>query len=306
MDTFLNPTTLSPLTAFDKGRMPMIEVSHLFHSYKKNEEYAVNDVSFKIDKAEIFGFLGPSGAGKSTTQGVVTGLLEIQKGDIIIDGEKRKGKPSKAFFNKIGVDFEIPNVYKKLAGLDNLKFHARLYNRETDDPMKILEQVGLADMAGRNAGSYSKGMMQRLGFARSMLNRPEIWFLDEPTMGLDPTTANSIKGIIKRKKAAGTTIFLTTHNMFVADELCDRVAFIVDGKIVAADTPKNLKLKYGRLQVTVEYLEEGMLKSESFGMAGEEKKALQAFIGEKDVKTLHSGEPTLEEIFIKLTGRGLE
>jgi fluoroquinolone transport system ATP-binding protein len=284
----------------------MIEVKDIFYSYKKNNDYAVNNVSFKIDKGEIFGFLGPSGAGKSTTQGVMAGLLELQQGELIIDGKARLDKPDKAFFNRIGVGFEIPNVYKKLSGLDNLKFHSRLYDRETEDPLEILEMVGLREEADKKAGKYSKGMMQRLGFARSMINKPEIWFLDEPTMGLDPTTANSIKGIIRKKQSEGVTIFLTTHNMFVADELCDRVGFIVDGKLVALDTPKNLKLKYGQLTVIVEYLKESTLKSKEFGMTGTGKADLQRFIGENDVKTLHSGEPTLEEIFIKITGRGLE
>jgi fluoroquinolone transport system ATP-binding protein len=286
--------------------MPMIEVAKLFHSYAGDDVYAVKDVSFAIDKGEILGFLGPSGAGKSTTQGVLSGLLELQKGDIYIAGEKRVGKPGKAFFNRIGVGFERPNVYKKLSGLDNLKFHAALYNRKTEDPMKILEMVGLAEEGTKKTGAYSKGMMQRIGFARSMINNPDIWFLDEPTMGLDPTTANSIKGIIRRKQDEGTTIFLTTHNMFVADELCNRVAFLVDGKIASLDTPKNLKLKYGQPSVTVEYAESGELKSQTFDMTGDSKSKLQTFIGEKEVKTIHSGEPTLEEIFIKLTGRGLE
>jgi fluoroquinolone transport system ATP-binding protein len=284
----------------------MIEVKNLKHSYEKNEDFAVDDISFDIKKGEIFGFLGPSGAGKSTTQGILAGLLELQDGQIIIDGEERKGHPNKAFFNRIGVGFERPNVYKKLTAVDNLKFHASLYDRETEDPMTVLEWVGLQDEAKKKAGAFSKGMMQRIGFARSMINKPDIWFLDEPTMGLDPTTANSIKGIIKRKQKEGTTIFLTTHNMFVADELCNRVAFIVDGKIVAMDTPKNLKLKYGKPTVTIEYLEGKELKAISMGMEEKDKKALEKFIAEHDVKTIHSGEPTLEEIFIKLTGRGLE
>lgn len=284
----------------------MIEVKNIYHSYKKNDEYAVNNVSFTIEKGEIFGFLGPSGAGKTTTQGVLVGLLDLQQGDVIIDGKLREGRPDKAFFNRIGVGFERPNVYKKLTGLDNLKFHAKLYNGATEDAMKVLEMVGLGEEAKKKAGDYSKGMMQRLGFARSMINKPDIWFLDEPTMGMDPTTANSIKNIIRKKQAEGTTIFMTTHNMFVADELSDRVAFIVDGKIVAVDTPKNLKLKYGQAQVTVEYTDSGELKSETLGMTGKDKELLLKFLADHDIKTMHSGEPTLEEIFIKLTGRGLE
>lgn len=284
----------------------MLEVSGLSHSYRKDGSYAVSDVSFTIAKGEIFGFLGPSGAGKSTTQAVVTGLLELQQGQIIVDGEKRAGRPDKEFFNRIGVGFEIPNVYTKLSGIDNLRFHAGLYDRPTEDPMEILALVGLQDVAKRPAGQYSKGMMQRLGFARSMLNRPELWFLDEPTMGLDPTTSNSIKAIIRRRQAEGTTIFLTTHNMFVADELCDRVAFIVGGKIAAMDTSKNLKLQYGKPRVTVEYRENGGLAAQEFDMDDAGKAALQSFISDHDIATIHSGEPTLEEVFIRVTGRGLE
>ncbi len=284
----------------------MIDVKNLYYSYTHNGNYAVEDVSFHIETGEIFGFLGPSGAGKSTTQGILTGLLELQKGEIVIDGKSRKGLPDKAFFNRIGVGFEIPNVYKKLSGLDNLKYHAKLYDGETEDPMQVLEWVGLADSAKNKASSYSKGMKQRLGFARSMINKPDIWFLDEPTMGLDPNTANSIKSLIRKKQAEGTTIFLTTHNMFVADELCDRVGLIVDGKIAALDTPKHLKLMHGQPSVTVEYMVDGKLKAETFGMTGEDKARFLEFVGKHDVKTIHSGEPTLEEVFVKLTGRGLE
>ena len=284
----------------------MVEVKHLHHSYKRDGTYAVNDVNFRIDKGEIFGFLGPSGAGKSTTQGVVTGLLPLQDGIVMVDGVARRGQPDKEFFNRIGVGFEIPNVYKKLSGLDNLRFHAGLYDRPTADPREILEMVGLGSEARKPAGAYSKGMMQRLGFARSMVNNPDIWFLDEPTMGLDPTTSNSIKAIIRQKQDEGTTIFLTTHNMYVADELCNRVAFIVDGAIVAMDTPKNLKLKYGKPSVKVEYQEGGELKEATFELEDAGKAELQRFIGDHDVATIHSGEPTLEEIFIKVTGRGLE
>jgi len=285
--------------------VPIIEVKDLFHSYQRNDDYAVRDVSFEIARGEIFGFLGPSGAGKSTTQGVLAGLLELQKGEILVEGEARKGSPDKKFFGRIGMGFEIPNVYKKLSGLDNLRFHAGLYDGETEDPMKILEQVGLAADARKKAGDYSKGMKQRLGFARSMINKPDIWFLDEPTMGLDPGTAKGIKGIVRRKQAEGTTVFLTTHDMSAADELCDRVAFIVDGSIVAMDSPKNLKLEHGQPVVRVEYSEDGELKSVDLDMTGDGKAGLQKFIGEHDVRTIHSAEPTLAEIFIKLTGREL-
>ncbi|MDZ7820870.1 MAG: ATP-binding cassette domain-containing protein [Candidatus Marinimicrobia bacterium] len=123
----------------------MIEVKNLFYAYTKHGDYAVNDISFDIKKGEIFGFLGPSGAGKSTTQGVLSGLLKLQKGSVVIDGKAREDQPDKDFFNRIGVGFERPNVYKKLSGYDNLKFHASLYDGETEDPMTVLQRVGLAE-----------------------------------------------------------------------------------------------------------------------------------------------------------------
>lgn len=283
----------------------MIQVKNLYHSYKKNQEYAVNDVGFNIKEGEVFGFLGPSGAGKSTTQNILTGLLPMQKGAVKVDGLDIK-KPSNAYFNKIGVSFERANVYKKLTGLQNLEFHAKMYDVKTDKPKKLLEMVDLADAGNKNASDYSKGMLQRLVFARSMINYPKVWFLDEPTSGLDPATASKIKAIIKEKQKLGATIFLTTHNMFIADELCDRVAFIVDGKLSLIDSPRNLRLKYGEQFVTVEYLKDGKQCSEKLSLIEKQEKAkLNDIISRYEIQTMHTNEATLEEIFIKVTGRGL-
>jgi fluoroquinolone transport system ATP-binding protein len=213
---------------------------------------------------------------------------------------------TKTFFEKVGVSFELPNIYEKLTGYENLKYYAGLFNRKTEDPDKILERVGLSDARNKKAQDYSKGMKQRLVFARSIINNPEILFLDEPLSGLDPTTAKKIKEIIKEKKRQKNTIFLTTHNMFVAEELCDRVAFINEGRIVAMDTPKNLKLQYGTKSVKVEYKEAEGVKSEIFFLdKGNEKERLSDLMKTKDVVTVHSQEATLEQIFIKLTGREL-
>ena len=149
-------------------------------------------------------------------------------------------------------------------------------------------------------------MKHRLTFARSMLNNPELWFLDEPTTGLDPAIASIIKGIIKEENEKGITIFLTTHNMFIADELCDRVAFIVEGEIKLVDSPKNLKLKYGQDLVKVEYGENSRLQSETLSIIDEkDKKKLQSLIANNHIRTMHTKEATLEEIFIKVTGREL-
>ncbi|HPR95849.1 MAG TPA: ABC transporter ATP-binding protein [Thermotogota bacterium] len=283
----------------------MIRVQNLTHRYNGNDTDAVHEVNFEIAKGEIFGFLGPSGAGKSTVQNILIGLLPLQKGAVTYDSDSLKDL-NKRFFEKIGVSFELPNVYEKLTGYENLKYYAGLFNRKTDDPDKILERVGLADARNKKAQDYSKGMKQRLVFARAIINNPEILFLDEPLSGLDPATAREIKEIIRERKRQNNTIFLTTHNMFVAEELCDRVAFINEGKLVAMDTPKNLKLQYGTKSVKVEYKEGTIVKSEIFFLdKGHEKDNLSQLMKTKDIITVHSQEATLEQIFIKLTGREL-
>jgi len=283
----------------------MIEVENLFYSYTHDENYAVEGISFEIDEGEIFGFLGPNGAGKSTIQKILTGLLPIQKGKAIVAGEDIT-KVSGSFYNMIGVSFEQPNVYMKLSGYENLKFFASMFDVTTEDPYELLRLVGLEEVAHNKAKTYSKGMLQRLVFARSLINRPKIWFLDEPVSGLDPATAAQIKELIKRKKEEGITIFLTTHNMHVAEELCDRVAFIDAGKIVLIDTPRNLKLRYGERLVKIEYKSDGKVERELLSMAKTtDIEKLNGLINSGKIETIHSMEASLEDIFIKVTGRGL-
>jgi len=283
----------------------MINVEGLYHSYTNDDNFAVKDVNFSIPKGEVFGFLGPSGAGKSTTQGVLTGLLRLQKGNVEVAGYDVKNL-KRNMFNKIGMSFEQSNVYSKLSARENLRFYARLFDVDTQKPEDLLKQVGLFDVADKKAGEFSKGMKHRLTFARSMINNPDLWFLDEPTTGLDPSIAADIKDIIKKKNDDGVTVFLTTHNMYIADELCDRVAFIVDGEIKLIDSPHDLKLKYGESLVEVEYGEGGKLSKESFSTIDEkDKKKLQDLIGRTQIRTMHTKEATLEEIFIKVTGREL-
>ncbi len=284
----------------------MINVEGLYHSYSHDEKYAVQDVNFEIDSGEVFGFLGPSGAGKSTTQGVLTGLLQLQKGKVTVAGYDVK-KPSRKMFNKIGVSFEQSNVYGKLSALENLEFYRKLFDVPTRDPMELLQIVGLDHVAEQRASEFSKGMKHRLTFIRSMINNPQMWFLDEPTTGLDPAIASEIKDIIKREKEKGTTIFLTTHNMFVADELCDRVAFIIDGVIKLIDSPRNLKLQYGEKLVSVDYRKDNETVRETLSFIDEnERRRLNEIINAGNIEMMHTKEATLEEIFIKVTGRGLE
>ena len=289
-----------------KGVNFVIKVKNLYHSYAKNNNYAVKDVTFDIEKGEIFGFLGPSGAGKSTTQQILTGLLPLQKGDVSIDGMDIR-KSSKDLFNDIGVSFERANVYKKLTGAENLKFHSQMYSVPTEDPVKLLKMVGLEEAIHKKAGSYSKGMLQRLVFARSMINNPKIWFLDEPTSGLDPSTASVIKGIIKEKQEQGTTIFLTTHNMHIAEEICDRVAFITAGEISAIDSPRNLKLKFGERFVEIEHRNADELIREKLSFTDPAQKArINELVSNGNIETMHTQEASLEEIFIRITGKELK
>jgi len=286
----------------------MIKVENIYHSYTHDDIYALKDVSFEVEKGEVFGFLGPSGAGKSTTQGILTGLLQLQKGNAIVAGYNMK-QPKRSMFNKIGVSFEQSNVYEKLTAKENLEFYRKLFDVPTEEPDKLLRLVGLEQVANKQTGTFSKGMKHRLTFVRSMLNNPEVWFLDEPTTGLDPAIASQIKDIIKEKNQKGTTIFLTTHNMFIADELCDRVGFIIDGELKLIDSPRNLKLQYGEKFVEIEYTEDGDegVKKETLSLIKDQDKIrLNDIINKGNIQLMHTKEATLEEIFIQVTGRGLK
>lgn len=283
----------------------MIRVENLYHSYQKNDVYAVKDVSFEVKEGEIFGFLGPSGAGKSTTQNILTGLLPLQKGKVIVDGFDIS-KEDKKRFNRIGVSFEQSNLYSKLTAEENLKYYAKLFDVPTRDPLELIKMIGLSGKEKQKVGEFSKGMKHRLTFARSLLNNPKLWFLDEPTTGLDPAIAAGIKDIIKKEREGGITTFLTTHNMYIAEELCDRVAFIIDGEIKLIDSPKNLKLQYGDKAIEVEFVEGGQVKKESLSPVDiQDKVRLNHIISNCDVITMHTKEATLEQIFIKVTGKGL-
>lgn len=284
----------------------MIKVENLYYSYTKDDKYAVKNVSFEVEDGEIFGFLGPSGAGKSTTQGILTGLLPLQKGNAIVAGYDMKN-PERNMFNRIGVSFEQSNVYGKLTALENLEFYRRLFDVPTEEPVKLLRLAGLEHVANKQAVTFSKGMKHRLTFVRSMLNNPELWFLDEPTTGLDPAIADQIKNIIKEKNKQGTTVFLTTHNMFIADELCDRVGFIIDGELKLIDSPRNLKLQYGAKFVEIEYREQDQINTETLSLTKEEDRLrLNDIINKGNIEMMHTKEATLEEIFIQVTGRGLK
>lgn len=281
----------------------MIKVENLSFDYNCKGQYVISDVSFQIAEGEIFGFLGPSGAGKSTVQNLMTGLLPMQKGQISYDGLS-VSHLKKSFFNQVGVSFEQPNIYPNLTGEENLKYFAGLFSVPTLSPQALLAQVGLLESANKKAGNYSKGMRQRLVFARALLNSPRYLFLDEPTSGLDPSTSAKICDIIVEQKQRGAAIFLTTHNMELANKLCDRVAFLEGGKIRAMDTPHNLKLRHGTKTVSILYLNNGKEVQTNLDL-NHDKAQIANILSTYEIVTLHSSEATLEELFIKITGRRL-
>jgi len=283
----------------------VIEVKNLNFTYVGTSKHAVENLNFNVENGEIFGFLGPSGAGKSTTQKILNGLLKGYEGDILVMGKALKDWKSD-YYERIGVSFEFPNHYLKLTAIENLTYFSSLYSGETQEPQALLEMVGLEADGDMLVSQFSKGMKNRLSVARAILHNPELLFMDEPTAGLDPLNARRIKNLIQAQKEAGKTIFLTTHDMNVANELCDRVAFIIDGQIKLIDSPRELRLKYGQNNVRVEYQSNGQTQHQDFPLEnlGNNQEFL-ALIRNNSLQTIHSQEATLEDIFIEVTGRSL-
>jgi fluoroquinolone transport system ATP-binding protein len=283
-----------------------LDIQNLTFIYPKAGKKAVDNISFQIKKGEIFGFLGPNGAGKSTTQKVIIGLLKGYNGNVELLGKNLKNWKTD-LYEHIGVCFEFPNHYQKLTALENLELFSSFYRNKTVDPNDLLAMVDLDKDANQRVGSFSKGMKTKLNFVRALLNNPQMLFLDEPTTGLDPVSARQIKNIIHEKKKVGASIFLTTHNMTDADELCDRVGFMVDGALVLIESPKDLKLEHGKKIVRVEHLNEGEIVQEEFTLANlGSNPTFIKLLNSNQVLTIHTQEATLDDVFIKVTGRHLK
>jgi len=223
------------------SRLPAIEVKNLARSF--NGLRALDGISFAVCPGEIFGFLGPNGAGKTTTIRILTGQLRPTSGTARVAGcnvvtDRQELKP------QIGVVFEYQNLYLRLSARDNLNFTAGLYGVPRARVDEVLNIVHLQERAKDRLKTYSNGMKQRLLIARALLPWPKVLFLDEPTRGLDPNMARQIRAIISDLGQKGITVFLTTHYMEEADQLCGRVAILDRGKIVALDRPEKLKSIY--------------------------------------------------------------
>jgi fluoroquinolone transport system ATP-binding protein len=284
-------------------RTPAIAVRDLRFTYPGGDSPAVDGMAFTVEPGEIFGFLGPSGAGKTTTQQIVIGLLTGWTGEVEVLG-RDVGSWGPELYDQIGVSFELPAGYARLTVREDLSHFALLHTRPPRDIDALLHAVGLDDAADRAVGALSKGMRMRLNLARALLHAPRVLFLDEPTSGLDPVTARSIRQVIAAERDRGATIFLTTHDMQTADVLCDRVAFVVDGRITACDAPRALRLTGRARRVRVEYRRDGVVHVREFPLGAQDGE-LARLLASGDLETVHTTEASLDDVFIDVTGRRL-
>ena len=277
-----------------KEGINMINVKNV--TKKFNQKVALEEISFEVKKGEIFGFLGPSGSGKTTMIKILTGQLNADSGQTELLG-KVSEKLTPADLEQIGLVSDTSGFYEKLSLYKNLQAYAKLYGKPNSRVDEVLKQVDLYDSKNLAAEKLSTGMKQRMFLARALINKPQVLFLDEPTSGLDPTTSKKIHELLLDLKKAGTTIFLTTHDMNEATLLCDRLSLLNRGHLIEYGTPSSIIQKYNhekKVQLT---------------FADETKKQITfEELGQTDlaqVVAIHSCEPTLEEIFIQLTGEKL-
>ena len=268
---------------------------------KFGAQTALNNLSFEIEEGEFFGFLGPSGAGKTTTIKLLTHQLKATAGDITVLG-KDISSISRQDYDKVGILTDNSGLYERLSVWDNLALYARLKSLPNSRVEEVLEAVGLADQKTKPAKTLSKGMKQRLTLAQAILHNPTLLFLDEPTAALDPSTAGSIRKLLAQLNKQGTTIFLTTHNMEEADQLCHRVAFLNNGSIAESGSPSGLKLKFAPNRVHA-LLANGTVLEEAKTPEG--LASIAALATGQEILQIHSLEPNLEEVFLQVTGRNL-
>jgi fluoroquinolone transport system ATP-binding protein len=283
----------------ERGKV-MIRVENLSFNYPKMPEDVLKDLSFQVSEGEIFGLLGPSGAGKSTLQKILLGLLKGYRGSAKVMGQDIKTIKS-SYYDKIGVGFELPNLYEQLTVLENLQTFSKLYTKPA--PIEeLLKEVGLLEHKHKKVSQISKGMKMRLNFCRALIGSPQVLFLDESTSGLDPNNIKVIRDMILKQKRLGKTIILTTHNMSFAEEVCDRIGFVVEGEIKKLGTPSALKREYGQHKVCVKIQgEERLFDIKDIG----DNQGFQQAIKAEGLEEIYTKQASLEEIFAVVTGRVL-
>ncbi len=278
-----------------------IRIKNISHSF--GEKKVLCEINLTAEKGEIIGLLGPSGAGKTTLINILTGQLCPEKGDSFLLGKNSKELKGRDYL-KIGIMMDNFGLYERMSCYDNLKFFGMLDGKKTCRIEDLLEQVGLLEAKKTTVSNLSKGMKNRLSFARALIRRPEILFLDEPTSGLDPATVEEIHKMIWAEKEKGTTIFLTTHNMHEAEKLCDNIALLNEGRIIEYGSPKEICRRYNHQKKINLHLTDGADITLEHNKESGEK--ILMYLSQGELETIHSTEPNLETIFIELTGRGLD
>lgn len=277
-----------------------IDTKDITMSFQKNK--VLNNISLNIEKGEIFGLLGPSGAGKTTLIKILTGQLKQTSGSAALFG-KEISLIDRSCMSQIGMVLDNTGLYERLSCYDNLLLFARIYGIDKAEIDIVLQKVGLQEARKKSVNKLSKGMKQRLIFARAIMHKPKILFLDEPTSGLDPVIASSIHTLIMEEKKKGTTVFLTTHNMEEATKLCDNVALLNKGNIVEFGNPYEVCRRYNHQNKLIILTKAG----EKIVLMNHESSAIKVadYLSKNEIESIHSTEPNLETVFMELTGRGL-
>ena len=279
----------------------IISIKNICCSFGKKE--VLHNINIDIQKGTIFGLLGPSGSGKTTLINIITGQLKNSSGESTIFGVNSL-KLSGNDYKKIGIMMDDFGLYERMNCYDNLKFYQMIDGNDSKEINKVLDKVGLLPSKKIAFSNLSKGMKNRLAFARAILRSPKILFLDEPTSGLDPQTMEAIHNMILKEKEKGTTIFLTTHNMHEAEKLCDNIALLNDGKIVEYGNPIDLCRKYNNIRKLNVHLKDG--QNICLDYSKESGETIKRYIENSQLETIHSTEPNLETIFMNLTGKEMD
>jgi ABC-2 type transport system ATP-binding protein len=284
---------------------PIIDVGGLARRYGSGSKgvEALRGIDLAVTRGEVFGFLGPNGAGKTTSIRILTGQLTPSAGEAKVAGCDVV-RQRRELHRRIGVVFDSPNLYDQLTGRQNLAFFADLYRVDRGRIDALLDQVGLTEAANRRFKTYSKGMKQRLILARALLPDPQVLFLDEPTAGLDPASARRVREMIAEVQGRGTTVFLTTHLMELADQVCDRLAILHQGRIVAEDTPRALKHAHSTPLLVIR--RDGMEPVKLSLQDAETPERTAELLRGGDVLEVATEEATLEDVFLQITGSALQ